>query len=75
MTNKGYTEAYNIFYFCILSENGIRLGAVFTLKMARWGNRLQAKVSNLGQRMGFTSNFYKIYWDLRIGMPVNISYF
>ena len=45
------------------------------IEMARSGNRLQAKVSNLGHRMGFTSNSYKIYWDLRIGMPVNISFF
>ena len=55
-------------------ENEVRLSAVFTcIEMARWGNRLQAKVSNLGHRMGFTSNFYKINWDLRIGMPVNIG--
>ena len=45
------------------------------IDMARWRNRLQSKVSNLGHRIGFTSKFYKIYWDLRIGMLVNISYF
>ena len=45
------------------------------IDMTRWRNQLQSKVSNLGHRIGFTSKFYKIYWDLRIGMPVNMFIF
>ena len=75
MTNKRYTEAYNILHFYIVSENEVRLGAMYSHRHAKMAKWIATQVSNLGHRIGFTGKFYKIYWHLIIGMPVHISYF